>query len=480
MSARLRNSFIKSTGEYAEENSVTKNESEKRTIKSEKYGSRLGMEEKAGPNSFSDIAEIGDGETTGKVNNSRTSENDEYSASASKYDADSGNGAEEKTKFTKEVPGVFGIIIRLILCLLCGIVFGFCLGRGRVFEPKSIRSQMVFETFIMLKMFLAAVCTGQIIFSVISVLPATKKLFEEAVLEYIACFTHKGIVTSAIGAFVLGCGMTLSGACPGMILAQIGSWVPNSIFTAIGCLVGALTYGMAAPLIQKYTQPKKPLKSKTVNQTLKLPFIAVALPMAVMLLVAIILLEVYWDYSKDLEYIGRKLPPYSNIVTAVAWMPSVTGAIIGLIQLPLVFTVHDTMGGSSAYVTIVSQWVVTKRLQEMFPYLAAKRCGLGNWWQVIYVSGAVLGAALASVASDTMATSHGVNLPTSIIGGILMLWGARFASGCTSGHGLSGMGLLAWLSFVAVPCMFAGGIVTAFSMKATGDIDDYVTTTGGS
>ncbi|WAR29531.1 YEEE-like protein [Mya arenaria] len=416
MSARLRNSFIKSTGEYAEENSVTKNESEKRTIKSEKYGSRLGMEEKAGPNSFSDIAEIGDGETTGKVNNSRTSENDEYSASASKYDADSGNGAEEKTKFTKEVPGVFGIIIRLILCLLCGIVFGFCLGRGR------------------------------------------------AVLEYIACFTHKGIVTSAIGAFVLGCGMTLSGACPGMILAQIGSWVPNSIFTAIGCLVGALTYGMAAP----------------VNQTLKLPFIAVALPMAVMLLVAIILLEVYWDYSKDLEYIGRKLPPYSNIVTAVAWMPSVTGAIIGLIQLPLVFTVHDTMGGSSAYVTIVSQWVVTKRLQEMFPYLAAKRCGLGNWWQVIYVSGAVLGAALASVASDTMATSHGVNLPTSIIGGILMLWGARFASGCTSGHGLSGMGLLAWLSFVAVPCMFAGGIVTAFSMKATGDIDDYVTTTGGS
>ncbi|XP_052785406.1 UPF0394 inner membrane protein YeeE-like isoform X3 [Mya arenaria] len=372
------------------------------------------------------------------------------------------------------------IAVKLVICFVCGILFGIMFVKGRVFEPKSIRSQMVFETFIMLKMFLAAVCTGQIIFSVISVLPATKKLFEEAVLEYIACFTHKGIVTSAIGAFVLGCGMTLSGACPGMILAQIGSWVPNSIFTAIGCLVGALTYGMAAPLIQKYTQPKKPLKSKTVNQTLKLPFIAVALPMAVMLLVAIILLEVYWDYSKDLEYIGRKLPPYSNIVTAVAWMPSVTGAIIGLIQLPLVFTVHDTMGGSSAYVTIVSQWVVTKRLQEMFPYLAAKRCGLGNWWQVIYVSGAVLGAALASVASDTMATSHGVNLPTSIIGGILMLWGARFASGCTSGHGLSGMGLLAWLSFVAVPCMFAGGIVTAFSMKATGDIDDYVTTTGGS
>ena len=51
---------------------------------------------------------------------------------------------------------------------------------------------------------------------------------------------------------------------------------------------------------------------------------------------------------------------------------------------------------------------------------------------------------------------------------------------CFSGHGLSGMGLLAWYSFIAVPCMFAAGIVTAFSMKATGALDDYVTALAGS
>lgn len=49
-------------------------------------------------------------------------------------------------------------------------------------------------------------------FSLLSVIPLTKTLFEEAVLEYIACFSHKGIFTSAIGAFALGVGMTLSGA----------------------------------------------------------------------------------------------------------------------------------------------------------------------------------------------------------------------------------------------------------------------------
>lgn len=44
--------------------------------------------------------------------------------------------------------------------------------------------------------------------------------------------------------------------------------------------------------------------------------------------------------------------------------------------------VGDTVGGSSAYVTIVSQWVITRKLQDLFPYLASKRTGVDNWWQV--------------------------------------------------------------------------------------------------
>ena len=53
---------------------------------------------------------------------------------------------------------------------------------------------------------------GQIIFSILSLLPPTKKMFQEALLEFVACFAHKGILTSAIGAFVLGVGLTLCGA----------------------------------------------------------------------------------------------------------------------------------------------------------------------------------------------------------------------------------------------------------------------------
>lgn len=45
--------------------------------------------------------------------------------------------------------------------------------------------------------------------------------------------------------------------------------------------------------------------------------------------------------------------------------------------------------------------------------------------------------------------------------GFLMLFGARLADGCTSGHGLSGVAQLGVGSTIAVAAMFAGGITTA-------------------
>ena len=46
-------------------------------------------------------------------------------------------------------------------------------------------------------------------------------------------------------------------------------------------------------------------------------------------------------------------------------------------------------------------------------------------------------------------------------GGFLVGFGTRYASGCTSGHGITGLATLQWPSLVAVALFFAGGIVTA-------------------
>ena len=62
-----------------------------------------------------------------------------------------------------------------------------------------------------------------------------------------------------------------------------------------------------------------------------------------------------------------------------------------------------------------------------------------------------------ALGSDSPSRRYAV----AFIAGFLMLFGARIADGCTSGHGISGMAQLAVSSTIAVLFMFIGGIITA-------------------
>lgn len=369
--------------------------------------------------------------------------------------------------------------LKIVTSLICGVMLGIGLEKARVFDPRSVRDQMVFESFTMLKMFFTAVATGQITLSILSIIPRTKHYFEESCDHFVACFAYKGVLSTILGSFTFGVGMSLCGACPAMVFAQIGGAVPNAVFSLIGGLFGALTYGMLAHVIERTTKPKNPVQVHQIHKKLNLPYIALALPMAAFLCGGVAIIEWLWPTSKDLNSLNIEISADTNVFQQVAWPPYIAGILVGLCQVPLVLVLCDTLGGSSCYATVVSQWVVTERLQKMFPYLARCRGGLGNWWQVLLVIGVTGGAVMSAGLSSSIGTVSGVSIPDALVGGVLMLWGSRFASGCTSGHGISGMGLFAWLSFLAVPSIFAGGISTAFLMKYTGVKDHYVTYTGG-
>jgi uncharacterized membrane protein YedE/YeeE len=53
-------------------------------------------------------------------------------------------------------------------------------------------------------------------------------------------------------------------------------------------------------------------------------------------------------------------------------------------------------------------------------------------------------------------------LAAALAGGVLLGFGARWAGGCTSGHGISGTLQLALSSWVAAICFFLGGIAAAY------------------
>ena len=56
-------------------------------------------------------------------------------------------------------------------------------------------------------------------------------------------------------------------------------------------------------------------------------------------------------------------------------------------------------------------------------------------------------------------------VPVLIIGGLLVGFGTRMAGGCTSGHGVCGLGRLSMRSLAAVVTFFGVAIVTVFVME---------------
>ncbi len=101
-------------------------------------------------------------------------------------------------------------------------------------------------------------------------------------------------------------------------------------------------------------------------------------------------------------------------------------------------------------------------------------------WQWMLVVGVIIGSFLSAKLSgqfqlswvplywqDAVGGSRFVRWAVALIGGIIMGFGARWAGGCTSGHGISGTMQLAVSSWLAAIGFFVGGILTAmFIFKA--------------
>jgi uncharacterized membrane protein YedE/YeeE len=159
-----------------------------------------------------------------------------------------------------------------------------------------------------------------------------------------------------------------------------------------------------------------------------------------------------------------------------AWSPYVAGILIGLLQVPAFLLIETALGASSSYVTVgtgIASLIDPSLLNVDYVarHLAANA---KNLWQVALVVGIGLGALVSMKMSGAVrapvspiwsralgSSSRGVRYAVAFVAGFLMLFGARIADGCTSGHGLSGMAQLSVGSTVAVAAMFAGGIATA-------------------
>lgn len=171
------------------------------------------------------------------------------------------------------------------------------------------------------------------------------------------------------------------------------------------------------------------------------------------------------------------------------WPWYVVGPILGLF-VPLLLILGNKMFGVSANLRHTCAAVFPYDLE----YLRYDWRGQGAW-NLAFAFGILIGGVLAgyvfanpdpvaiaaSTRADLMALGirdfsglvpadlfawgsllTGRGIAVIVGGGFLVGFGAAYAGGCTSGHGLSGVGDLQGPSFVALASFFAGGALGTF------------------
>lgn len=156
------------------------------------------------------------------------------------------------------------------------------------------------------------------------------------------------------------------------------------------------------------------------------------------------------------------------------WSPYAAGAGIGILCC-LTFLLSDkAIGVTTAFARTSGMVERLFRGQKALERPYFRKFPPQVDWEWMLLLGIVAGGFLSAKLSGTFhlrwlpgmwetafGSSLGLRMFTALCGGVLMGFGARWAGGCTSGHGISGTLQLAVSSWIATVCFFVGGVVTA-------------------
>ncbi len=139
------------------------------------------------------------------------------------------------------------------------------------------------------------------------------------------------------------------------------------------------------------------------------------------------------------------------------------GIIIGL-STSLVYILLGIHATQSTFFATTLSYLFPK-----IPYFNQKNYLEQREWRIAFAFGVVLGALVYTVTlSNQGFWTTDVQLWRLLIGGILVGFGVRMSSGCTSGHGISGLASLSTTSLYAVITFIGVGIIVAKIVELMG------------
>ena len=169
-----------------------------------------------------------------------------------------------------------------------------------------------------------------------------------------------------------------------------------------------------------------------------------------------------------------------NVLRLKSWSPYVVGIGIGVLSWFAFATANKPIGITTAfeYTAALTEQVAAPQLAQ--PYLEAKAKDDKSPkidWEWMLVIGVFAGAWLSAKLGDDrtersvpplwewrFGPSTAKRMAGAFFGGALMMFGARLAQGCTSGHGISGVLQLALSSWIFVVLLFFVGTAMTFAL----------------
>jgi uncharacterized protein len=175
---------------------------------------------------------------------------------------------------------------------------------------------------------------------------------------------------------------------------------------------------------------------------------------------------------KELTGTSKNIGNTDYAGTKARWNPYLVGIGIGILSWVAFGVLDEPLGISTALSSVCA-----------LPVMGSEGVAHNAYWAknplkwnggILLLMGTFLGSLLSVLVSHTFKLekvpttwsrqfggSTAKRFGAAFLGGVIIMFGARMAGGCTSGHGISGSLQLALSSWTFFLTMFASGIVTA-------------------
>lgn len=156
------------------------------------------------------------------------------------------------------------------------------------------------------------------------------------------------------------------------------------------------------------------------------------------------------------------------------WSPYLAGALAGVLIFMSVLVANKFVGASTTFARsagMIENTFAPDKVEKTDYFVKYKP---KFDWQWLFVAGIFIGALISATSSKTFKWQAVPDMWSSrfgggpvlrgiaaFFGGVIVIFGARLAGGCPSGHGLSGVIQMSISGFIAAACFFGAGIFIA-------------------